>query len=92
MLLLQIDHNQPNGAIKIKGCDVKLKCKIRVANYKYETNGVFLCIQLSFILRSKGSIQETYDKKISFALCHHTTTLLLNTTKFGFVLINRKKN
>jgi hypothetical protein len=34
MLLLKNDHNQPNGPMKAKGCDVRLKCKIRMANYK----------------------------------------------------------
>ncbi len=93
MLLLKTNHNQPNVLMKTKGCDARLKCKIRMANYKYGTKGVFLCIQFSFILRLKGSIKETEDRAFAFASCHHIHihNTLANTTKFGFVYVNRKK-
>jgi hypothetical protein len=34
MLLLENEHNQPNGPMKAKGCGARLKWKIRMANYK----------------------------------------------------------
>jgi hypothetical protein len=34
MLLLEIDNKKPDGPMKTKGCEVRLKCKIRMANYK----------------------------------------------------------
>jgi len=101
LLLFQIHHYQPRGPIKSKGCCAKVKCKIWMDHYKYDTNlwcfqtWVILCIQFSFILRLKGLIKENKDKTSSFASCHdiHSATFLSNTIKFGFITIygRRKK-
>jgi len=58
MLLLEIDKKQLNGPMKTKGVEARLKCKIRVANYNYDTKG-FLCIQFSCILRLTSLITKT---------------------------------
>ncbi len=96
--LFQIHQYPPNGPIRTHGCGVRFKCSITLNNYKYVTKHLpkcVLCCAYNLVLFCSIKVPP---KKFTTKLVqlHHvtisiSTTLLQNTTKFGFIFVCREK-
>jgi len=95
----QAHLSQLNNPTKNQSSHVSNKCKNWMDNYKCAINRtcsqmwIILCIQSSLFVKVEGFNQSNMTKlfHLKHVMVSISTTFFLNTTRFGFVFIYKKK-